>query len=123
MVPRCWEHQGAIIRGKSGRRANRLQLLRSEVDLPRLKSMGGSGGVRQDHEPQMVHVAGALLPVSEDCLQVGAHHILDSADFRIVEEGCELEGLSDFVEFQCFQHHVHADLVSEFEAVGDGFFR
>jgi hypothetical protein len=70
----------------------------------------------------MGHVAGALLPVSDDCLQVWAHHVLDPADFRIVEESRELEGFSGFVEFEGFQYHVHADLVSEFETVGDGFF-
>lgn len=64
-----------------------------------------------------------LCRMSQDCLQVRPHHVLDPADLRIVEQGCELEGLPGFVEFQYFEHHVHAYLVPEFEAVGDGFFR
>jgi hypothetical protein len=33
-----------------------------------------------------------------------------------------MELFARLVEFQCFQHHVHSDLIAELKAVGEGFF-
>lgn len=52
-----------------------------------------------------------------------AHDIFDATDPCVSKPCRGVEFLAGPVQPQCLQHHVHAYLVSELEAVGKGLFR
>ena len=60
---------------------------------------------------------------SQDRLEIGPHHIFDPAYSGVFEEFAEVQSVSRLVEFQRLEDDVYSDLVAEFEAVDQGFFR
>ncbi len=57
---------------------------------------------------------------SSSGFQVGAHHLLHPAGPGAVDQGREVESVPLPMQLQRLEHHVHADLVAELEAVRQG---
>ncbi len=64
---------------------------------------------------------GYLRNTSNRCLKVRPYYVLNSTDPGVFDQFGEVSFLPSSVKCQCFEHDVHTDLVTKFEAVGQGF--